>query len=133
MFKRLELQEIGGRKEQQHRDYLKTLMSFGWVLFIDCKARLFKHSFEIIDVTCLMVAVFRLLVNLASDYAKAQLFVELERGTKMRNPEAKSSRDYRELACQSLLEQFKIRDLKMFENVNSQFEDYVNNVLVGLL
>jgi len=79
-----------------------------------------------------MVAVFRLLVNLASDYAKAQLFVELERGTKMRNPEAKSSRDYRELACESLLEQFKIRDLKMFENVNSQFEDYVNNVLVGL-
>lgn len=37
------------------------------------------------------------------------------------------------MACQQLLEQFKIRDLKMFEHINSHFENYVNNVIYPLI
>jgi hypothetical protein len=110
----LDLIETGSKKDHVVKDYLKTVMSFGWLLFIDSKSRLFKNSFEIIDVTCLMVSVFRFLINLTSDYAKCQLFGDFEKGSFKCNLEAGNTREYRELACQTLLEQFKIRDIKMF-------------------
>lgn len=49
------------------------------------------------------------------------------------NIEAKNPREYKDLACQQLLEQFKIRDIKMFEHINSHFENYVNNVRLLLI
>lgn len=79
VFKKLEFQEREP-KQDGPRDYLRTLMSFGWLIFIDSKARVFKNSFEIIDVTCLMVSVFRFIVTLAGDYARSQMFFDLERG-----------------------------------------------------
>jgi hypothetical protein len=82
VFKKLDFQELQ-QKAEGHRDYLRTLMSFGWLIFIDSKARVFKNSFEIIDVTCLMVSVFRFLINLSGDYARSQLFGDLERGNRI--------------------------------------------------
>lgn len=68
-----------------------------------------------------MVCVIRFLVGLAVEHARCKLFWDSD---------TKHSQRYREIAQQSLLELFKIRDIKMFECVHTQFETYINNVLM---